>query len=92
MGQPLLTSVSAEGVTHTYTYDGYGNVAQDVTENPADGTSSTVSYTYAPNGQRLTMTLAVGSQSFTNTYTYDLDDRVSGINTVSSAGVNVTVN
>ena len=76
-----VASVTTDGLTVTYTYDGFGRVTQKVTTNAQGATVKTESYTFtevdgALSTQIATHTLTIGATSVTTAYTYDKNGNI----------------
>ncbi|HNX14465.1 MAG TPA: RHS repeat-associated core domain-containing protein, partial [Oscillospiraceae bacterium] len=73
-----VSSVSADGVTTSYTYDGYGRVVLELNlvTLGASGIPSQKAYTYDLSGRMLTSAITVNGVTNTTSYTYDRLGRV----------------
>jgi RHS repeat-associated protein len=77
---------ASDGAAHTYTYDAEDHVLTDTLSGAGFG--STLTYTYAPNGLRMSMTIAPNGQfPVTYNYTYNKDGYLTNINAGSGATV-----
>jgi len=73
-----VASVSADGVTTSYTYDGYGRVETETTTLSlgASGVPSEKEYTYDFSGRMLSVAVTIDSVTNTTSYEYDRLGRV----------------
>ncbi|HNX15652.1 MAG TPA: RHS repeat-associated core domain-containing protein, partial [Oscillospiraceae bacterium] len=73
-----VSSTSADGVTTSYTYDGYGRVILELNlvTLGASGIPSQKAYTYDLSGRMLTSAITVNGVTNTTSYTYDRLGRV----------------
>jgi len=73
-----VSSISADGVTTSHTYDGYGRVILELNlvTLGASGIPSQKAYTYDLSGRMLTSAITVNGVTNTTSYTYDRLGRV----------------
>jgi RHS repeat-associated protein len=76
LSQVKTIGYGTSGNTRSFGYDGLHRVTGDELKNPAGATIARIAYGYDANGDETSKTTIGFSGSTTNTYTYDLADRL----------------
>ncbi len=76
LSQVKTIGYGTNGNTRSFGYDGLHRLTADELKNPAGASIAKIAYGYDPNGNETSKTTTGFAGSTTNTYTYDLADRL----------------